>query len=73
MPCTRERARANALRRYRPADDPEVITARQELAAAHLADVIRRVVDEAPPLTNSQRETLALLLRSGGGPDVPAS
>jgi hypothetical protein len=69
--CYAERARANALRRYRPADDPEVISARQKLAAAHLGDVIRRVVAEAPPLSDEQRVRLALLLgRDSGGPDA---
>jgi hypothetical protein len=63
--CYTERARANALRRYRPVDDPEVVTARQELAAAHLGDVIRRIVDEAPPLSDEQKVRLALAL--GGG------
>jgi hypothetical protein len=66
--CTRERARANALRRYRPADDPEVVAAQQELAAAHLGDVIRRIVDEAPPLSSEQKVRLALLL--GGADDA---
>ncbi|MDP9428475.1 MAG: hypothetical protein M3Q47_06160 [Actinomycetota bacterium] len=67
---TSARARHNSLRRYRPADDPEVLAARRDLRAARLADYIERVVSEAPPLTNEQREKLAMLLsssRSAGG------
>ena len=32
---------------------------------AVLADYIKRVVDEAPPLTPAQRDRLAVLLRGG--------
>ncbi len=41
----------------------DVAKARREYAAQALADHIARVVSEAPPLTNEQRERLALLLR----------
>jgi hypothetical protein len=43
------------------------------MPAAKREDYIARVVGGSPRLSSSQRETLALLLRSGGGPDVPAS
>jgi hypothetical protein len=46
---------------------------RRDLRAVQLEEHVRQVVESAPPLTNSQVETLALLLRSAGGPDVPAS
>lgn len=59
------RARHNVLLRYRPADDPVVIEARRELRAAQLAEHIAKVVAQAPPLTNDQRNRLALLLRGG--------
>ncbi len=36
---------------------------RNEVQAAAIADHIRRVVDEAPPLTVEQRDRLAILLR----------
>jgi len=36
-----------------------------DLAAARLADYIKRVVDEAPALTPEQRDRLAVLLRGG--------
>lgn len=35
----------------------------RDYAAAKLADYIKHVVDAAPPLTDEQRERLALLLR----------
>lgn len=43
-----------------PADVSE---ARRDLAAAKLADYIKRTVDQAPPLTDEQRERIAALLR----------
>lgn len=52
------------IARHRPGT-PELDSARRELAAAKLAAYIRRVVDEAPPLTDEQRQTLARLLRGG--------
>jgi hypothetical protein len=60
---TTERARLASLTRSREPDDPELIGARRNLKAERLADHIRRVVDEAPPLTREQRERLAILLR----------
>jgi hypothetical protein len=36
------------------------------MRAERLADVIRKAVAEAPPLTPEQRDRLALLLRGGG-------
>lgn len=62
-----ERARVAALTRSRAADDPELVDARRNLAAAKLEDYIRRVVDEAPPLTGEQRDRLTAALRSGAG------
>ena len=38
----------------------------RDYAAAKLADYIARTVDAAPPLTDAQRDRLALLLRAGG-------
>lgn len=59
------RAQVAALTRSRDDNDPDLITARRDLAEANLADYIRRVVDTAPPLTAEQRDRLALLLRGG--------
>lgn len=44
---------------------PEADDLAREMAAAKLADYIRRTVDAAPTLTTEQRDRLALLLRGG--------
>lgn len=62
MTWTSERARHAALSRRRSPDDPDVLDARRDLRAARLEDYIRRVVDQAPPLTDAQRARLAELL-----------
>jgi hypothetical protein len=59
------RGRHNALKRYRDADDPVVANAERDLRAAKLEDYIRKVVDQAPPLTPEQADRLAALLRGG--------
>lgn len=61
------RGKIAALSRSRTPDDPELIEARRNLRAARLEDHVARVVAEAPPLTNAQRDRIAALLRSGGG------
>jgi hypothetical protein len=43
----------------------EIEAARRDLAATKIEQYIRKVVDEAPPLTNAQRDRLAVLLRGG--------
>jgi hypothetical protein len=63
---TSERARHAALSRRRPPDDPDLLAARRDLKAARLEDHIRRLVDEAPPLSESQRARLAALLAPDG-------
>ncbi len=65
MSWTVERARVASLTRSRTPDDPDLLDARRNLRAERLADYIRRTVDAAPPLTSSQRDELALLLRGG--------
>ena len=65
MSWTVERARVASLSRSRAADDPELVKARTNLKAERLADHIRNVVDEAPPLSAEQRDRLAVLLRGG--------
>ena len=62
---TSERARVASLTRSRAADDPDLIEARQKMRLYKLVDHVRRVVDEAPPLTADQRATLAALLVGG--------
>ena len=66
MSWTHHRARVAALSRDRAPDDPELIEARRSLRADRLADHVRRVVAEAPPLSPSQGfNRIALLLRGG--------
>ena len=63
MPTMYEaRARLSALKRHRTPDDPSITAARIDLREAKLAEAIKRVVDEAPPLTVEQRSRLAVLL-----------
>lgn len=62
MSWTRERAKVAALTRSRDDDDPELQDARRNLRMARLADYIRKTVDAAPPLTEEQRDRLAVLL-----------
>lgn len=64
---TSERARVASLSRSRSTDDPELIEARRNLKAERLADYVARVVAEAPPLTDAQRDRIAALLRPAGG------
>lgn len=63
MSWTAERARVASLSRSRRPDDPDLIDARRNLRAERLAAYIKRVVDDAPPLSAEQRDRLALLLR----------
>lgn len=62
MSWTHERAIVASLKRRRAADDPDVVAAVARLKTARLEDHVRRLVDEAPPLTPEQRSRLALLL-----------
>jgi hypothetical protein len=66
------RQRHNVLVRHRGSSHPATVEARRDLKAATLADHIRRVVDEAPPLTAEQRQLLSSLLApaAGGGSDA---
>ncbi|MFQ6172565.1 hypothetical protein ACK8HX_13230 [Oryzobacter sp. R7] len=57
-----------AARRYRPDEDHTELE--REVKLANLADYVKRVVDEAPPLTGAQRAELARILR---GSKPPAS
>jgi len=66
MSWTVERARVASLSRSRTPDDPDLLDARRNLRAERLADHIAKVVAEAPPLTQEQRDRLAALLRGGG-------
>jgi hypothetical protein len=52
------------LSRYRPGS-PELVDARRDLAAEKIAAYVARVVADAPPLTDAQRDRLARLLQAG--------
>jgi hypothetical protein len=78
---THHRARVAALSRDRAPDDPELLAARRDLAAAReaergeiaaakLARYINRTVGESPRFTPAQIDELSLLLR---GPSRGAS
>lgn len=52
-----------ARSRFHPEDDHTEL--RRDLKAANLAEYVRRVVSEAPPLTPEQANRIAVLLRGG--------
>ena len=56
------RARVAALTRHHP-DSSETVELTRDFKAERLGEYIQRVVDAAPPLTDDQRDRLALLLR----------
>lgn len=59
-PVTQARARLAARTRHYP--DGDHAEARRDLAAANIQAYVQRVIAAAPPLTNEQREKLAMLL-----------
>ena len=65
MSWTAERARVASLSRSRDPQDPDLIEARRNLRCLRLEDHIRKVIAEAPPLSDDQRSRLAGLLRGG--------
>ena len=67
MSWTTDRARVASLTRSRPADDPELVAAREALKASAVEKYIRKVVADAPPLTPEQRDRLSVLLSAPGG------
>ena len=56
--------RVAATERHHGAGDPRLPDLRRDLRAAELAEHVRRIVDQAPPLTNDQRNRIASLLRT---------
>ena len=57
------RSHAAVTSRYRRRDDPERLEAWRDYKAAALEDYVARVVNEAPALTDAQRNRIASLLR----------
>ncbi len=68
------RAKIASLTRSRTPDDPDLLDARRDLREARLAEYIAKTVAAAPPLTATQLDRLATLLRpiptAGGGPNA---
>lgn len=67
MPTDVEQARnrvANATRTHGP-KSPEVVAARSSLATEKIAAFVKRVVAEAPPLSDEQRDKIVHALGSG--------
>ena len=58
-----QRARKARLTQSYPPDHPKIIETERTLAALRLEEYIRRVLDEAPPLSDEQRTALAELLQ----------
>ena len=56
------RSRVAALSRHRDANDPVLIEAKRELVTDTLSRHIEKVVADAPPLTDAQRERIAAAL-----------
>ena len=59
---THERAKVASLSNRRPADDPELVTARQNLKTLRLEEHIHTFVDAWPPPRPEQLTRLAALL-----------
>lgn len=65
-----QRGRLAALTRSRTPEDPELLSARRNLAAAKLREYVARTIAQAPPLTDAQREEIAAMLRPTAGGDA---
>lgn len=66
-PVAHYRAKVAALSRDRKPDDPVFIEAKRNLRAEKLAEHVKRVVAELPPLSDEQCQRIAGLLLAGGG------
>ncbi len=58
-----KRGRLARLSQDLPADDPQLGELRRDIRAARLAQHVEKILAEAPPLTDQQRDRLAELLR----------
>lgn len=57
-----ERARAASLTRVLPANHPDLIDAKRNMRALHLEEYVTKVLAQAPPLNDEQRQRIAALL-----------
>jgi Transcriptional regulator PadR-like family len=64
MPRTSQQARLAILTRLRPPDDPELIEARRDFWANEIAEHIRKVLDQAPPMTDAQLSKITMILEA---------
>lgn len=55
---------ANDLKKLSP-DHPAIAAKRAELRALKLEEHVQRVLSQSPPLTESQKDRIAALLRAG--------
>jgi hypothetical protein len=67
---TTERARIAGLSRDRARDDPELVTAYQNLHALRLEEHIRKVLATAPRPSDEQLQRIAALLLAGRPDDA---
>ena len=72
MSWTHDWARVAALSRDRTPDDPDLLAAKRDLRASRAEEYIKRLVAEAPALSEDQRSRIAALLRNGGGSNAVA-
>lgn len=63
IPGARERAVLAERTRRLGRDHPDTVAAREAFRMARAEAAVRAIVDQAPPLTDAQRITLANLLR----------
>lgn len=62
---TKSRSELATLAKTHDKSDPVMIAKRAELRALKLEDHIRRVLDEAPPMSDERRRRIAALLLAG--------
>lgn len=58
-------ARYSALSKCRPANDPELVTAKRDLYAERIERAILEAASRAPELSRDQKERLAALILRG--------
>jgi hypothetical protein len=66
MSWTKARSELAIMAKTHAPSDPAMVEKRQELRALKLEDHVKRVISQAPPLTDEQRERIANLLMAGG-------
>lgn len=62
-----KRALVGALTRFRPADDPDLATAREQMAEEKFVAAVERALAAAPPIRPEVRDRVIGLLSTTGG------